>query len=571
MAFNNSFGPGGSPTQMQRPGGPPAPQAPSALWKELSAKRFNPNTGGRKRTFLILSVILLIMVIFAGVRISTVTGTTNDQITIHIANQQDATLDLRSGFRISPQLLGANVFPKTGSHAVGQNFSGFMNYSNRLATGFKDMHVKLMRFPGGDWGEHPDRQYSLDQLTEFSKFAAQSGAEAMIHVRLNQIRTQDGDPLVHTDLDFRANEAGRLVDFMNNPGSKMRNGRTNNPKQPTKLWAVGNEPDLMKNPVTKKVFTVQEYAQAFIQYSNYMHQNDPTIRVFGPEISQYYGVGNGPYDATGQEWMDGFLKAIADYERKNPNQNYKILDGVSFHRYPLSTVRQEPGILLSNANEWNYTLPGLREQIKQEFGRELPLAITEINVTPAYKNEKFYQPSRGFAALWWADTLGTLMNQQVSYVAFFSASGVPQPYPLFDQDSQRPGTEKETAMGRVMQLFGRLQNNMIPLAIQHDPVAVYATQDDAHNTVSLLLVNKSPTQQLAQINASTQIASVGPWRNLNVKLAKYSITVVTLHRNSDGAEAYSFLVPDQNSPTVAPINSTICGEKKDTVDPNISC
>jgi hypothetical protein len=508
------------------------------------------------------------MIVFAGIRMSAALGNAGHQLTVHIANQQDATLDLSQSFPVSQYLLGANIFPKVNTNSVDKNFTGFMQYSNQLTTSMKDMRLKLLRFPGGDWGEQQGHQYSLEQLAEFSKLLKQTGAEGMIQIRLGPIRTHDGAPDVQTELDYRANEAGRLVDFMNNPQSPMRtsNGRPVKPEQAAKLWVIGNEPDRLQNPVTGKQFTVAEYAQAFIQFSLKMHQNDPTIKVFGPEISQYYGIGAGPYDGNGHPWMDNFLKAIGDYEKQH---NVKILDGISLHRYQNPDFRQDPGLLMSSPNEWNYLIPELRDYAKRTLGSEVPIAITEINVTHQYNNGAYYKKSPGNAALWWADTLGSLMNQQTEYVAFFSAINVSNLYPLFIQGNQ-PESERETAMTRAMQLFARLQKNVIPLAVQRDPVSAYATVDDKREKVSLLFVNKSSGNQSAQVNPSVQLAPYGSWPSLNIKLAAYSIVVVTLHRGG-GAEAYNFVVPNQENSEVSPLKSTVCGTKKDPVDSTLPC
>jgi hypothetical protein len=153
----------------------------------------------------------------------------------------------------------------------------------------------------------------------------------------------------------------------------------------------------------------------------------------------------------------------------------------------------------------------------------------------------------------------------VAYVAFFSAEGVDTPYPLFTSNGLH-----QTAMLRVMQLFSHLQNNLIPVAIQHDPVSLYATQDDTHQTVSLLFVNKSPVTQLAQVSAQNQFLIGGPWHDMNISLSGYSITLVTLHRDG-GAEAYSYDVPINENSAVGPLKSTVCGKTSDVIANDIPC
>jgi hypothetical protein len=347
---------------------------------------------------------------------------------------------------------------------------------------------------------------------------------------------------------------------MNNPKSDLRTQPYKGSITPIKFWTVGNEPDLLINPETNKKYTVAQYVNDFIQYSLDMHRNDPTIKVFGPEISQFYGIGVGPKDAFGHGWMEDFLKGVAAYEQKHPQLPYHLLDGVSFHRYPFDDARQNTSLLLSSTGEWDYLLPPLRQMIRQIMGRDLPIAVTEINTNP-----KVNVPTRGTAALWWADTLGTLMNQQVEYVGFFSAEGVPTPYPLFTQDGLQ-----QTPMFRVLQLFSHMQHNLVPVDTQRDPISVYATQDDTHQTVSLMFINKSIATQLVQISSENQLVNTSPWHSLNVSLLGYSIVVITLHRGG-GAEGYSYQAPAPTDDTTKPLMTTICGKKVDALRNDIPC
>ena len=129
-------------------------------------------------------------------------------------------------------------------------------------------------------------------------------------------------------------------------------------------------------------------------------------------------------------------------------------------------------------------------------------------------------------------------------------------------------------MERVIELFGHLQHNLVPLAVQHTPVSVYATQDDTHETISLLFVNKSTIPQLAQISPITQFATLSLWHNLDVTLAGDSIVVVTLHRGGGSdtyAIAYSYIVPAHDDPTVASVRYTVCGNKTDALANDIPC
>jgi len=507
----------------------------------------------KRRLLQITSIILLLLLIFAAVRLSTVSSAMDDQLLVQIGNQQPALVDLRLSLPISPSLFGVNVFPETGTSSQDKAYNGFMSYSPPIINGLENAGIKLLRFPGGTWGE--DHLLSFDQLNAFSSLLSQVGADGMIQARLSG--PIDGKLTALTDVNARANLAGRWVDYMNNPKSDLRTGKYKNaPYHPVEFWTVGNEPDKLINPATGKPYTVAEYVNDFIQFSLSMHQNDPAIQVFGPEISQFYGVGAGPADANGQLWMESFLKGVGTYEQQHPELSFHLLDGVSFHRYPLTDASQAPDLLLSSTGEWNYVLPPLRKLIQQDLGRNAPIAITEINANPTNQ-----VPSQGVAALWWADTLGTLMSQQVEYTAFFSAEGVDTPYPLFTSDGLQ-----QTPMFRVMQVFSHLQRNLVPVEAQSEPISMFATQDNTHQTVSLLFVNKSNTTQLAHISSQNHA-----FNGMNISLFGDSITLITLHRGGPSAEAYSYIVSASNGKPTAPLTYTVCGKKSDALANDVPC
>src|SRR5579884_3841367 len=387
MLVNNDVSKGGVGPQ------PNGGQRNAAVgWKDLSMQQGNPPSRrvkgkGRRRVLVIASVVLLIL---TSVRVASVTSNTDDQLTLKVAGQQQALVDLRQGQPISPYLMGVNVFPQAGSSSVDANFTGFMDYSTQIVTGLQGAGVKLLRFPGGNAGE--DHILSCQQLYDFSNLLNQVNADGMIQARLSDPIDKFNKKSTVAD---RANLAGRWVDVMSNPRSSFCKGQipANATMHPIKFWAVGNEPDQLTNTDTGQKYTVADYVNAFIQYSLAMHQNNPSIKVFGPELSQFYGVGVGPKDSTGQLWMEGFLKGVGDYEKAH---HVTLLDGVSFHSYPFQDAHTAPYLLLSSTQEWEYLLPQLRQLIRQDLGRDVPVAVTEINTNPSSGRT----PTAGEAALW---------------------------------------------------------------------------------------------------------------------------------------------------------------------------
>jgi hypothetical protein len=510
-----------------------------------------PRTRRLPARYRVAAIVMVTLLALVLVRISPILTPSNDQLQLRIGNQAVAPIDLRQSVPVSPDLFGANVFPATGTMSVDQS-AGFMSYDPATVSGLRSGDVGLLRFPGGGWGEK--HLLSLDQLNAFSTLLNAAGAQGMIQARLSG---EGNAPGYHSLLE-KADIAGAWVDYMDNIHSRSRIGKNANaPFHPVLLWSVGNEPDLSLDDGGQP-YTVAEYTDAFIQFSILMHQNNPTIKVFGPELSHFEGMGAGPEDANGHLWMETFIRGVAAYEQAHPALPYHLLDGVSFHFYPGTNPQQASTDLMVNAERWDYVLSPLRQFIRQTLGRDEPIAITEIN-SYATKNG----PPAQLSALWWADTLGTLMNQQLGYLAFFAAEGVDSPYPLMSSKDLSP-----TSMLRVMQLFSHLQRNLIPLAAQHEPVSVYATQNSTAQTVSLLLINKSDSAQLAQVGAAAPIFGISPWPSLDLSLAPYSATALTLHRGG-GAEAFTYAA--LNGADGAPLTHTMCGQKSDALGAQIPC
>ena len=490
-------------------------------------------------------LVLLVLLLAGGIGIAAQAYTAGNEFQVRIGNQQLALVDLRESVPVSADLLGTNVFPESGTSSQDAPLNGFMSYNTAITNGLQSAHIKLLRFPGGAWGE--EHTYSYQQLNDFAALLNAIHGDGMIQAQLTGPGAQSGS------LATRASQAGLVVDYMNNQHSSQRAGQNASaPFHPVILWTVGNEPDLLANPDTAQTYTAAQYADAFIQFSLAMHQIDPAIQVFGPEISQFYGVGVGPRDATGALWMETFLSKVSGYERAHPALRFHLLDGVSFHLYPFNDARQASALLLSSPDEWDYLLPPLHQLIRQDFGRAIPIAVTEVNTNP-----NSAVPTRGQAALWWADTLGRLMSQQVQDVAFFSAEGVETPYPLFTKAALQ-----ETPMLRVMQLFAHLQQNYVPVQVEREPVSMYATTDAARQTVSLLFINKSASSQPVQVGAQPALLPIGAWPQLTINLAPYSIVVLTMHRDGS-ASAYSFVTSSNNSVTPA-ITQTQCGQQNTT-------
>jgi len=488
------------------------------------------------------ALIIALVLIAANLLRSTTT------LSVQIPGRSQALIDLHQSLALSPYLLGSNVFPVSGTRSQDPGGKGFMSYDPLVVAGLRSAGVRLLRFPGGNWNE--EHTPSPQQLNALSSLLNEVGAEGFMQVQLSDPLDKHPVPLT-----TRATRAALLVEYMNNAQSIQRN--VGAPYHAIKYWAVGNEPDLLTNPDTGKKYTVEQYTRAFIAYSLAMHTRDPRIQVFGPELSSYSALG-GPRDSLGNFWMQGFLRGVSDYERTH-NLPFPLLDGISFHAYPFQNGQQDVNIMLRDPLQWNTLVPGLRQLIRQAFGGDRPIAITEINT-----NVGKVPPPRNLAALWWAETLNQLMTNQVEYVAFFSTEGQDSPDPLFLRKNLT-----ETAMLRVMQLFTHLQANLVPVQNTQGPVSISATQDDSHATVSLFFINQTDTSQHISVQAEYPLLwglwqrarpllqAWNVWQDASLTLPGYSMAVLTLHR-SGGDDIFSFNNTTDEQQGVPEVQHVIC-------------
>jgi hypothetical protein len=442
-----------------------------------------------------MAVAALLAGVILGLRVGAADSGADDTLALHIESQQPLTLDLRAGSARSPYVFGMNVFPADGTRAPDGAY-GFMPYDAQTVGGLRDAGVTMLRFPGGTWGEQHTPSY--EQINAFLRLTQQTHATPLMQVRL-----AGSTPA----------QAAALVRYCNKRQNPLRRQYPTAPFVPVHYWAIGNEPDL-RGPG----YTAADYVRDFIAFAVAMKAVDPTIQIFGPEISQYNGPDAPPLDADGVPWLAGFLRGIAAYQHAH---KWQILDGVSIHCYPFETGVDSSNLLFASANEWRYALPPLGDAVRQIMGTDLPIAITEINTSPL--DDTMASPLA--AALWWADTLGTLLEQRVGYVDFFAARGVEQP------DMLLSGSGGATPLYRVMQLYTHMASTVLPVGGTPGPVSVYAAINTADNTLTLMLVNKSSTEAAITVDP---LQSFSTWHHTRLTVPPYAIACAVLHRNGRG-------------------------------------
>jgi len=191
-------------------------------------------------------------------------------------------------------------------------------------------------------------------------------------------------------------------------------------------WGIGNEPDIFyQQPVTSDYDTVR-FNQEWRSFAIAMKAVDPSIKVIGPELSNFTGMPNHSFhalDIHGRDWMVDFLKANGD-----------LVDVVSFHRYPFPIIEHDSkqatiDQLRQDTSNWPRAVHELRNSIRSITGRDLPIVVTEANSASTNVIQGEGTPDSFYNAIWWADVLGGLINESVlmvNYWVFTTSSGETQ-------------------------------------------------------------------------------------------------------------------------------------------------
>lgn len=272
----------------------------------------------------------------------------------------------------------------------GTNWGPWLGVPPTMLEEIPTLGIQVLRFPGGRWGdENTPTKAQIDMLMSFCQ---QWGAEPFINVRL---------------VASTPAEAAEMVRYINiEKGYKVR------------YWGIGNEPDLYATQVGMRLpdYNPEQFARDWRLFAQAMKQVDPTILLIGPEVSQFIANPTAEYGQKYSDWLVTFLKTNAD-----------LVDIVSVHRYPFpqSMVAGAPRKqdLRANSAEWDVLLPKLRELVREQTGKDLPVAITEFNSSWVENAGGEGTIDSHFHGIWFADVVGRMINQDAFMLQQFAVTG----------------------------------------------------------------------------------------------------------------------------------------------------
>ncbi len=327
----------------------------------------------------------------------------------------------------------------------GSNAGPWQTITSADINSIKAAGFTILRYPGGNYVD--ENAPSRTDLDAFIEMCREVGAEPMVQVKL---------------VNATAKSAAEMVTYANiTQGYGIR------------YWSIGNEPSLYLQNRGIQVYDTELFNQQWREFAVAMKAVDPSILLLGPETHQYTGKSNEAIlDLHSRDWMREFLIANGD-----------LVDIVAFHRYPFGSFDPSKTALLRSSEEWDFILPNLKQLIIATTGREIPIAVTEVNSNWSNRSRGETTPDALVNAIWWADALGRMMKHDVSIVNQFALDGTGG-WALFSAQEPRPSYY-------VYLLYRDFGSQLVASTSGIDLVSVIAALDDSGN-LTLVIVNRNP-------------------------------------------------------------------------------
>ncbi len=136
----------------------------------------------------------------------------------------------------------------------------------------------------------------------------------------------------------------------------------------------------------------------------------------------------------------------------------------------------------------------LRELIKETTGRDLPIAITELNSTPTSVTNQPASPDSFYNAIWYADVLGRLIQEDVWMVNQWVISQRSTGLGLINGFTIRPTLY-------TFQMYKHFGDQLVEAQSGMEDVNVYAAKRD-DGTLTVMVVNLTDDEQTVPLQVT---------------------------------------------------------------------
>lgn len=373
-----------------------------------------------------------------------------------------------AGIWVDPNISLGEISPLV----YGTNYGPWQAVTVENQSAFEASGLKFLRFPGGRWGDSNNlRDYHIRQLMTY---VDQLNGDVTISARL---------------LGGTPEQAADLIRLVNEElGHDVR------------LWSLGNEPSLYAPLQKAEEWDTVYFNEQWRIFAEAMLEVDPEIKILGPNTHQFMAEeASNPKDENGLDWMREFLKANGD-----------MVDVVTFHRYPFPQSKTDPipkvDELRNNSEEWDEIIPKIREVIREETGRDIPIGIMEINSNWSDAAGSETTPDSHLNAIWWSDVLARMIQQDVEMVTHFALQSKSSGWAMLARTTVRPTYY-------IYQMYDQLGETKVGSGSDERYVTIVAAER-ADGALTVLLINRAddPITVPFQIGNETEISVDELWR-----------------------------------------------------------
>src|SRR4051812_38675526 len=362
---------------------------------------------------------------------------------------------------------------------------------------YRKIGLNLLRFPPGQAGDQ--EPVSQELITDSSKVMKAVSGDMVVEVQL-----RGGTP----------EQAAKSVRYAN---AEKKYG--------ARFWEVGNEPDLYQRRAGEPNFAPAWYNERFLAYAQAMKAEDPSIKLFGPVLSNKL-----------DEWMRPFISECGD-----------IADGLSWHFYGGNSKQSEAALLASTAN-FDQQVAKVRGWWKDPatnpkgHTRQVPLLISEYGAS--YDSNSPKNLTTPAASVWTADMLGHLVTQQIDLAAYFALWGISFHGVWDNRGKIRP-------VHATFLLFSQFGDRALKAESNQPLLPAYAALRP-DGALSLMIVNKDPDptyRATIDLQGFSAVAPVRVWRHdkqtpgtasdyagslapLDISISPYSTTMLVIPARS---------------------------------------
>ncbi|MFA5316341.1 MAG: CIA30 family protein [Dehalococcoidales bacterium] len=278
-----------------------------------------------------------------------------------------------------------------------------------------------------------------------------------------------------------------------------------------KYWIIGNEPDWY-NQKEWGPYGAEDYCRDYRAYYNAMKAIDPSIKIMGPELTAKY------YLAAPDNWIEPFLRECGD-----------IIDVISIHLYPYSG-KQPPQQTLMGLGNYRRVIDSIRQKTKEIAGREIPIAVTEYNLTWDWLAEGDGANNSFYAGLYLADFLGTMAEKQV-FIANFWDIMERGTIGFLEHETFKPYPAYYTFM-----MYKNFRGELIDVKPDRKELKAYGAKDKGGNVI-LMVINKSGSKRL---EAELAPAALKTAKDRYYSFPPYSLTCLKISSGGRCAGAWQY-------------------------------